>query len=624
MTLRLSLRSSLPVFCGASLIAATLFVPNAPAQSHPAASSSSSNLAQQSPFGGETVEDIIARVNDQIITSSDYDRAMKEMDQDARQRGETMQQIADGHKDLLRNLIDQQLWLSKGKELGITGETELIKQLDEIRKKYNLETLDDLEKAAQQQGVSFEDFKANIRNQIITQQVMRDQVGRKVNITPGEARRYFEQHQQEYAQPESEHLAEILVSTAAPASDQNSQQTDGARLAAAKAKADDIEAKLKAGADFDQVARTSSDGPTAAQGGDLGKFERGNLAKVLEDATFNLKPGQITPPIRTRQGYVILKVVEHNPGGVPSFQSVEPQVEEAYYMSLMEPAIRQYLTQMREEAFIDIRPGYTDSAASPRETKPIYSAYTPPAPKKKKKVQRSRYRETDRGFRTKGGTPQLKQAALDTSKPAPADTATPSKAVLRAEKKSRKKNAKLKQPGPQKAGKREKVRYGQAPLETLPSKGPTKVEDAGALPETASAADEPVNPLEHAVSTEHKTRYTDRAKVIKEKKKKKQSIFNQADPFAPAPPDPTEVANQEVQSAPLGLNGDTSPKKKKAKKKAVSTNGKKTRLQDTKEVKAPAQPVQYTPAGPVTGAPAPATPAPPAPAPPAPASAPQQ
>src|SRR5260370_117755 len=91
---------------------------------------------------------------------------------------------------LLPNLIDQQLWLAKGKELGVTGETELVNRLNEIRKQYNLSTMEDLEKAAKEQGVSFEDFKANIRNQIITQQVMRDQVGRKIAPTPGEVQRY--------------------------------------------------------------------------------------------------------------------------------------------------------------------------------------------------------------------------------------------------------------------------------------------------------------------------------------------------------------------------------------------------------------------------------------------------
>ena len=153
------------------VMAAALLAGSALAQTRP--------VAPASPYGGTTVEDIIARVNDQIITRSDYDRAQKELDTEARQQGRSMQEISDAHKDLLRNLIDQQLWLSKGKELGITGETGLIKQLDEIRKQYHMESLEDLEKAAKEQGVSFEDFKAHIRDQVITREVMSDQVGRK-------------------------------------------------------------------------------------------------------------------------------------------------------------------------------------------------------------------------------------------------------------------------------------------------------------------------------------------------------------------------------------------------------------------------------------------------------------
>ena len=156
-----------------ALSALLLAVPSL-AQSHPAEPSS--------PYGGEVVEQIIARVNDQIITKSDYDRALKDMNDEMRQHGATMQQMSEAHKDLLRNMIDQQLWLSKGKELGITGETELIKKLDDIRKQYNLATLEDLQKAAEQQGVSFEDFKQNIRNTIITTEVMRQQVGQHINF----------------------------------------------------------------------------------------------------------------------------------------------------------------------------------------------------------------------------------------------------------------------------------------------------------------------------------------------------------------------------------------------------------------------------------------------------------
>jgi len=593
MTLRPYRLSALfvPVFLGTALLATVTYAQSQPAAPAPGA-------APASPYGGVTVEDILARVNDQIISRTDYDRALKEMDGEARQRGATLQQISEGHKDLLRNLIDQQLWLSKGKELGITGETELVKQLDEIRKKYNLETLEDLEKAARDQGVSFEDFKANIRNQIITQQVMRDEVGRRVSVTPGEVQRYFEAHKQDYVQPESVHLSEILVATGADAEDQQ-------KLATAKAKADDIEARLKAGEDFDKLARTSSDGPTAAQGGDLGKFGPGSLAKVLEDKTFSLKAGEFTEPIRTKQGYVILKVDEHVTGGVPQFKDVENQVEETFYMSRMEPAMRVYLTTMREEAYIDIKPSYVDTGASPKQTKPIYSAYTPPAPKKKKKVQRTRFRETEHGFRNKAAQPAVVPVSADTTAQKPATDA----AALTGKKS---KAAASATPATMKAGKKEKIRYGQAPRETLPNTAQTKIEDAGALPKAAETETaEADNPLQPAAAPVKKSRYSERMKLPKAPKPKGPQLDN----FTPAAPDAAEVADRQTQAAPLGLAGDTSKKKKK--KASDATAGEKTRMQDRPKAPENTTPLEMTPAAPVQGAPAPATA-------PKPASAPQQ
>jgi peptidyl-prolyl cis-trans isomerase SurA len=329
---------------------------------------------QQSPYPGDVVEDIVARVNDQVISRSDYDRAEQDLESQAHQQQWTQQQLYEAKHDLLRDLIDQQLLLSKGKDLEINGETELVKRLDEMRKQNHLDSMEDLQKAAEAQGVSWEDFKASIRNRIITQDVIRDQVSRHVNITQSEVQAYYNQHKQEFDQPEQVRLSEILIPTANP--------DDATQVADAKKKADDLSAKLSGGADFTALAKTSSAGPTAAEGGDLGDFKRGQLAKVLEDATFNLKPGQYTEPIRTKQGYVILKVTEHTPGGIPPLKDVEPQVEDAVGMAKMNPALRDYLTKLREDAYIDIAKGYEDSAASPNEMKPVYSAYTPPSPKK--------------------------------------------------------------------------------------------------------------------------------------------------------------------------------------------------------------------------------------------------
>jgi peptidyl-prolyl cis-trans isomerase SurA len=574
----------------AALAMATALMAAAPA-------AQAQNVAPQSPYGGTTVEDIVARVNDQIITRSDYDRALAEVDQEARQHGATtMQEISAGHKDLLRNLIDQQLWLSKGKELSITGDTELIKRLDEIRKQYKLDTIEDLEKAAKQQGVSFEDFKANIRNSIITQQVMREQVGASIRFTPGEAERYYEQHKADYQQTESLQLSEIMISTGGT--------TDAAKLAAAKAKADDIETRIHAGGDFAQLAKSFSDGPTASQGGDLGQFLRGALPKLLEEKTFPLKTGQVTEPILTRQGYIILKVNQHVPGGAKPYKEVQEQVEEAFYMERMEPAIRGYLTKMREEAYIDIKPGYTDSGASAKETKPIYSAYVPPSPKKKKKVERVRFRESTHSFRQKSGG--VAPASVDQAAAAAPAAAAPATVEKTTAKKS--KHARNATPGVEKPGKKEKIRFGQKPRETLPSAANTAVENAGALPaeQTASAdANAPVNPLE-STGPAAKSRFSSRARIAKQPKAKAQAA---ADAMAPAAPDAAEVADRQAQSSALGLAGDTSKKKKKA-----TANGDKTRLSQRKKSDEPEkQAPEFTPAPVVPGAPAPAKTAAPAP-----------
>jgi len=547
------------------------------------------SLAPQSPYGGAVVEDIIARVNDQIITRSDYERALKEIDQEARQRGATtMQEITAGHKDLLRNLIDQQLWLSKGKELGITGDTELIKRLDAIRKQYRLETLEDLEKAAREQGVSYEDFKANIRNGIITQQVMQQQVGGQIRFTPGEAERYYERNKQRYMQTESVRLSEIMISTGGT--------TDAEKLQAAKLKAEDVVNRLKAGGDFAQLAKSFSDGPTASQGGDLGEYQHGALPKLLEDKTFVLKAGEVTDPILTRQGYVILKVVQHVPGGAKPYKEVQEQVEEAFYMERMEPAIRGYLTKMREEAYIDIRPGYFDTGASAKETKPVYSAYVPPSPKKKKKVERTRFRETTHSFRQKGGSaPAPEQAAAAAPAPVPVKVSA--------------KKGKDTLPGVEKPGKKEKIRYGQKPRETLPDV-PTKiVENAGALPENQTAdANAPANPLEPTASAS-KSRFSKRAMLPKQPKTK--LTLETAAQAAPAAPDSEEVADRQMQSSPLGLGGDTaSPQKKKN----AANSGDKQRISKRKKTEKQSNEQQqeqnFTPLPTLPGAPAPADHAP--------------
>jgi len=311
------------------------------------------------------VEEIVARVNNSIITRSQYQHEEKQLRDEAQQDPSRADEIiAQGEKDVLRGLIDRQLLLEKGKELGVTADTEVIKRLDDIRKQMKLASLDDLEKAASAQGVSFEDYKQNMKVEIITQQVIQREVGPHINVSNEEIKKFYEQHKSELAHAEAVRLSEILISTDDAADDEQ-------KLAAAKAKADDLLKQIRAGGGFEDIAKKESQDPSSSQGGDLGYFERGKLAKQLEDVTFAMKKGDVSDVVRTRQGFVILKVTDHQPGGIPQFSEVQSRVQEAVYMRKMQPALREYLKKLREEAYIDIKPGYVDTGASSNQTKPV-------------------------------------------------------------------------------------------------------------------------------------------------------------------------------------------------------------------------------------------------------------
>jgi peptidyl-prolyl cis-trans isomerase SurA len=292
--------------------------------------------------------------------------------------------------------------LEKGKELGITGDTEVIKRLNQLRQQMNLASIDDLEKEAQKQGVSYEDFKEQIRIGAVTQQVIGQEVGSKIHITNEDVQEWYDKHQKELEGPEEVGLSEIMVSTQPAKQNVDDKQQDAAKdqplpedpakVAEAQAKASQILEQLKKGAKFEDLAKKSSDGPTAAQGGALGNFKRGELAKDLEEKTFALKPGETTDVIRTRQGFIILKVVSHRSAGVPPVKDISDKIREAIYSERLEPAARAYLTKLREQAYIDIKAGFEDSGASPNQTnKPVIMAANSPGgkpagkPAKKKK-----------------------------------------------------------------------------------------------------------------------------------------------------------------------------------------------------------------------------------------------
>jgi len=309
---------------------------------------------------GKTVEEIIARVNNEIITLSEYEKAKQTADEDARQECQgrcTPQQlqtdIDERQKNALRDLIDQSLLVQRGKDMGVSVEADLIKQLDQIRIQNKLDSMEAFEKAVTSEGMNWEDFKNNIRNRILTQRVVSSEVGSHITITDDEVAKYYEAHKADYVRPEQVALREIEVNTQGKSADD---------LPALKKKAETALKRVQDGEDFGEIAKRYSDSSTKDQGGYLGMYKRGELSKELEDKVFSMKKNELTDVIETKQSYLILQLLEHYDEGQQSLAKVKNEIMDKLYNERMEPALRNYLKTLREESYVIIKPGYQDIA----------------------------------------------------------------------------------------------------------------------------------------------------------------------------------------------------------------------------------------------------------------------
>ncbi|MGA3292689.1 MAG: peptidylprolyl isomerase [Candidatus Acidiferrales bacterium] len=336
---------------------------------------------QSSGSQGAVIEQIVARVNNEIITLSDYQKAAvglrEEVQQDCQNctPDQIQTELRDRLKNLLRDMIDQQLLIERAKDMDVNVETDLVKRLDQVRKDNNLATMEELEKAVESQGIVWEDYKTQLRNGLLTQEVIRKEVGGRMDIGSDEVKKYYEAHKQDFNRPEQVELGELFLNTEGKSPEE---------IAAVRTKAEDLHNRVVKGDDFNELAKRYSQGQTAQEGGDLGVFQRGQLAKQLEDAAFTLDKGGVTDVIQTKTGFEILKVFDHYQAGLQPLEKVSNEITNIIYKQRMEPAMRDYLAELREESYVQVKPGFTDTAAVAGATVIQEVAPTPDAPDKKK------------------------------------------------------------------------------------------------------------------------------------------------------------------------------------------------------------------------------------------------
>lgn len=310
----------------------------------------------------EVMEEIIAKVNGDIITSTELAEDRRQIEQQLKQKGligaELKQAVEEYMANDLRNRIDQFLLTQKAKELNLKVEPEVNKAVTNWMRQVNVTNPEEFQAlVVRETGRPYEEFVQQLRDQALQEAVIREEIMRKVNVTKEETRAYYEANREKLRREEQVFLREILVST--------QSKTSPEELAAAERKAKDLSARAKRGEAFAQMAQNNSDAATKDQGGLLPPYKKGELSETLERLVWNEPAGFVTDPIKIDTGWLILKVEAHPQAGIPTYEEAEAEIQNRLYAERQEPAFRAYLTKLRQQAYLQIKDGYVDSGAAP-------------------------------------------------------------------------------------------------------------------------------------------------------------------------------------------------------------------------------------------------------------------
>ena len=322
----------------------------------------SATLAQESEL--QVVDEVIAQINDDVITLSSLRRESKERVEALTHSGmseqEALAEVAKRRPDLIATLVNETLLLQKGKELEMTSEVEaeVNRRMLEVAKEQGIPSIEKLEAAMREGGVDPVATRQTLRVEIMKQFVIQQEVDRKIffSLTMEELKKYFQEHQDKFRKPESVVISEIFLSSA------------GKNEAEVKARALELVTQLRAGADFKALAAANSEreanGVRTAQttGGLVGTFEMPSLRDDIANAVRNVKVGGVSDPLRTNDGYQILRVNERTAGSTSATFN-ENQVREAITIERGPKGREDYLQQLRNEAYIKLADSYFDEVA---------------------------------------------------------------------------------------------------------------------------------------------------------------------------------------------------------------------------------------------------------------------
>jgi peptidyl-prolyl cis-trans isomerase SurA len=332
------------------------------------------------PMQGEILEQVLVKVNGDIITKTDLEArqiaALREKmkaqvnPEDLKTDEGLKKALAEITPQLLVETIDEMLLVQLGKEKGYRLTDEQFKSwLEDLRKRENLQDDAKWTQVLKSEGMTIEGLRQNVERNMLIQRVQQDEVGSKLQITEEEARQFYNAHKEEFAEPATVSFREILIEVPAT----NQQGAAGVNVGAddeARKLAETVRARVLAGEDFAKIAAEVSAAPSKANGGLIGPLNVAELSPALQELIAKLKVGDVTEPLRTAKGYQLLKLDMHKTAAVPAFESVRDVVADRVHEDRQRVELRKFLTRVRGQALIewknaDLKQAYEQFIAAP-------------------------------------------------------------------------------------------------------------------------------------------------------------------------------------------------------------------------------------------------------------------
>jgi peptidyl-prolyl cis-trans isomerase SurA len=304
---------------------------------------------------GEVLEQILVKVNGDIITKTDLEQrqigALRQRDPNFRPASdaELQKALVEVTPEVIVNTVDELLLVQRGKELGYAlGNEQFRRIIENIKKENKLETEEQFEAALKQEGMTLDDLRKQLERQMLISQVQQTEVSGKISVAEEEVKKYYGEHSDSFTTQPQLTLREFLVAVATSDKGVNVAEDDAAR-----AKAEEIRKRVESGEPFAKLASELSDSGSKANGGLIGPINRTDLSPELLKEVDPLKVGQMTRVLRTTRGYQIIKLESATERKVKTIDEARAEIADRLAADKQRGQMLQYLRQLRQQAIID-------------------------------------------------------------------------------------------------------------------------------------------------------------------------------------------------------------------------------------------------------------------------------